>query len=693
MRFWDVGNRRLLREMKGHTNWIGAVSFSPDGRLLATHSGKNLRLWDVAIGKLVREFPEGNGRLTFSPDGKMLATASHNIIHLWDAGTGKELRQLKAHSSWLIPALAFSADSKRLVSGGRDSTVILWDVATGGRLHHFEGHQGPVMCLAFSPDGKRLASGGSEDGTLLVWEVATAKLLHRCSSQGPGVVCLVYSPDGKKIATGEGTNGRGDLECQIRVWDAATGRLVREFFGHLNSVQNLAYSPNGRLLASSGSDARVRLWDEASGKQLRLIRGLEVRKSVTFAPDGKSFLVADSYEGGLTLYATETAIKLRAFGAANEKRRVEQAVFLPDRKVLASVELGRDSRAEEVTEVRFWNIDDGKLLRSFRSAARRFRPVSAFALSPDGKILAMGEQNHGGDSAVLLWDIKGGRPLGTLKGHTGAVTALAFSPDGRFLASGSGDTTVLLWELSQVRLLGLWSQLGGKPEEAAQAAKALSANPEGVVPFVLKRLQQVRAREAPYAPLIANLDSKQFAVRRTASQQLKEAGPAAEFALRLALEGRPSVEVQRRLEELLRLLTAAKKAQVERLLKDLDSADEDKTKAGAQGLQLMGWDAEPFLRRALELPSHPQKGSDAPYLSHRARVFAIQALKRLNENDPLKAPLSAPAVLRAFGVLEAIGTPEARGALNELAGGPAESRVTAEARAALQRLGKPNKIP
>jgi WD40 repeat protein len=700
VRLWDVPSGRLLREMEGHSNWVIAVCFSPDGKTLATCAAGTVRLWDVAGGRLVREIvgPVSPSQgLAFSPDGKTLAAASRDLIHLWDVATGQELRQFKGHGSWLIPDLTYSGDGKRLVSGSRDSTVVLWDVATGKRLHHFEGHQGAVMCLAFSPDGKRLASGGSEDGALLVWDATTAKPLHRCPGHTPWVLCVAYSPDGKTIATGEGSNGTDDVEHQIRLWDAATGRLDREFFGHLNGVQSLAYSPDGGTLASSGWDARVRLWDAASGKRLRQIRGPDARKSVNFGPDGKSLLVAHEYGGGLALFATDSGTKMRIFGATDKMPRVLQASFLPGGKAVASVEVVGGGRAQNATEIRFWDATSGEMLRYFTLPPSRPGEAPALAVSTDGKTLAVGEKNYGGDSAVQVWNAEVGKPLVTLQGHTGAVTALAFSHDGQFLASGSWDTTVLLWDLGQVRLLGLWSRLVGKPQEAEEAAKALVASSDGVVSFVIERLREARGREALFARLIADLDSDRFEVRDKASRQLEQAGAAAEFALRLALQGQPSVEVRRRIDELLSQRTAPREAKFERLLADLNSNDPDREQAARQTLELLDRDDEPYLRRALEMPVR-QRGREG--LSPRSKNFLNGALRRLLERESSTAanpasgvPLPAPAVPRALKVLEAVGTPDARRALEELADGPSESQVAAEARAALRRLGKRNKEP
>jgi WD40 repeat protein len=698
VRLWDVATGRMLREMEGHTNWVFAVRFSPDGKSLATCAAGTVRLWDLAGDRLIREIASPSQGLAFSPDGKALATSSIDSIHLWDVATGQQLRGPKGRSSWVI-GLAFSSDGKRLVSGSLDRTIALWDVATGERVHQFEGQHGAVICLAFSPDDNRLVSGGDNaDGTFLVWDVATAKRLHCLPGHVPSVWCVAFSPDGKTIATGEGFGGTGDLVCQIRLWDAASGRLDREFFGHLNCVQSLAYSPDGRTLASSGHDARVRLWDAASGKRLHQIRGLDAQKFLSFAPDGKSLLVADAYGGGLTLYATDTATKTRVFGVANERRRVLQAGFLPGGKALTSLEgLEGRRRGDHPTEVRYWDAASGEILRAFTV------PVTAgvaagmplITVSADGKTLAVAES----ESAVHVWDAEAGRPLVTLQGHTGPVTALAFSHDGRFLASGSGDTTGLLWDLRQARLLGLWSRLVGKPPEAEEAVKALAAKPEGAVPFVLDRLRDARAREALFARLIADLDSDRFEVRDKASRQLEQAGATAEFALRLALQGQPSAEARRRIEELLSQRTVPREAKFERLLADLNSDDRDREKSAREALDLLDQDDLPYLRRAIELPQVRLRGQPG-YLSPRARqslTGALQGLLKRESSAPANpaagVPIPAPAVPRAVKVLEAVGGPDARRALEELAHGPSDSRVAAEARAALGRLGKRDKEP
>jgi hypothetical protein len=385
----------------------------------------------------------------------------------------------------------------------------------------------------------------------------------------------------------------------------------------------------------------------------------------------------------------------------DERRRVLQVSFLAGGKTLASVEaLSRHREGplyhqESVLDVRFWDTASGEMLRSFALPPKHIHDVIAF--SADGKTLAVGDRRfYAGEVAVHMWDTEAGKRLATLQGHTGPVMALAFSHDGQFLASGSADTSGLLWDLRQVRLLGLWSRLVGRPQEAEEAAKALAGSPEGVVPFIGERLREARAREAPFTRLIADLDSEQFEVRERASRELERAGAAAEFALRLAMDGQPSAEVRRRLEELLSQLRAPREARFERLLADLNSDDSAKAAAAIPRLALLDRDDEPYLRRALELPQVPQRGRPGT-LGPRARQHLTRVLQGLQQESSAAAnpatgvPIPAPAVSRVVKVLEGVGSPDARRALEELANGPSESRVTAEARAALRRLGKRDK--
>jgi WD40 repeat protein len=680
---WDAATGKELRTLKGHDFWVSALAFSPDDRTVVSAAKNDLRLWDATTGDLIRDVPDGGGAHVFSPDGKAVAAANGRAIRLLDVRTGEELRRFEGYESWMGSSIAFSPDGKKLAAGGRDNTVGLWDVATGKPLLSFEGHRGPVNCLAFSPDGRSLASGGG-DHALFVWDLETQTPRFRRADHYQNVWCVAFSPDGQTVATGDGAFGTDDREAQVRLWDAAEGRLVRKWFGHLNSVQDLAFSPDGRTLATTGWDARVRLWDPSVGTRLHQIRGADNRKGLSFSADGMSLLVAGSYEGGLSLWSVEKAEKQGDLGPADGgPRPILAARLLPGGKQAVSLEQVPGPGAPNGLAVKVWDVAKGEEVRSFPMPGSLPGPgPGGAAFSPDGKTLALAAGNFTAPE-VQLWDTELGKRLAVLRGHSGTIASLAFSPDGRTLASGGSDTTVLLWDLPRARLAGLWPQLAGDKDEAAKAAKRLAAEPALAVPLLKERLTPAAAREAPFARLVADLDSDDAQTREVASRRLGEAAAEAEFALRLALEGDPSEEVRQRAGKLINAATDGREGQTLRLLPDLEG---EKSAEAVKKIEAMGPLAEEALRRVLGRPVGPPQVV-AGGVSPRAHSLLQQALDRLKEPENFSAEAHPAVLLRSVAVLEQIGTPEARAALREVVKAAPEGRLAREAREALARLG------
>ncbi len=588
---WDAETGQKVRDFKGHEGWIEAIAVSPNGKLLASACrDKTARLWDPRTGKELRRFGHDDmiTSVALSPDGRLVATGTWGAqMAVWETATGREVQRWKGHDA-AVSCLAFLGDGRTLASGSWDRTVRLWDARTGKRLKLFEGHAGPVPALAVSPDDRRIVSG-SWDHTVKVWDLASGKDITSSDGHRHGLWSVALSPDGKLVATGAD-------DRTVRLWDAPTGRELRRFDGPRGIVDRVQFSADGKVLSAMSWDHTVRRWDVATGKTL--VEHRYGGPGLVDSPDGK--YVAGGGVGDRTIRVWERATGKEVLQVKTQDRWVCVA-FTPDGTRLAA-----GSEKEDGTIV-LWDVATGKEVRRFQGAPHM---AYALAISPDGRFLAGGMANnrqYTPEAAVHLWDLATGKELLRLKGHTGVVSSLVFSADSRTLAS-SGDGTARLWEVSTGRqrrcftghqgivfAVGLsgdgrrlataghdttalvwdvtgpgprgevtekdlevrWAALeGSDAEKAYDAAWWLAAVPGQSVPYLAKRLRPVAAADAKRADrLVADLDSKSFAVRKRAAEELGQMGEGAVAALRKALEGKPAVETRRRAEELLEKLT------------------------------------------------------------------------------------------------------------------------------------------
>jgi WD40 repeat protein len=421
----------------GHSALVWSVTFSPDGKILASGSRDNtVKLWDVATGAELRTL-EGHSdyvnSVAISPDGKTLASGSRDsTVKLWDVATGTAMRTLGIGHSWRINSIAFSPDGNTLASAGEDKTVKLWDVATGAELRPLKGHSDYVNSVAFSSDGKTLASAG-QDKTVKLWDVATGAQLHTLKGHSNFVLTVAFSSDGKTLAS-------GSRDSTVKLWDVVTGAELRTLKGHSDYVNSVSFSPDGRTLASAGEDKTVKLWDVASGTELRTL-GLgpsESIKSIAFSPDGQT-LASGGGDKAFKLWDASTGTELRSLNLKGHSSWVDSVAFSPDGKTLAG--------GSHLHTVKLWDVATGTDLRTLEehSASVYSHPFSPDAkFSPDGKTLASGSW----DDTITLWDVATPTELHTLKGHALGVRSVAFSPDGKTLASGSSDHTVKLWDVA-----------------------------------------------------------------------------------------------------------------------------------------------------------------------------------------------------------------------------------------------------
>jgi WD40 repeat protein len=451
VRRWDVATGVELPPLDGHKGGVTGVAFSRNGQALASSSWDHtVKVWDAAAGTEKKTLLGHVNRVwsvAFSPasDNDLASASLDGTVKLWDVSTGEERMTLRGHTS-SVYSLAFSPDGKTLASGSWDRTVKLWDMDSERARASPLQHDDWVYCVAFSPDGKRLASGGV-DTKVRVWDVATRRdLLRPAGREGPKghaapVLSVAFSPDGKTVAS-------GSWDKTVRLWDVEAG-ADRTLGEHRGRVRPVAFAPDGKTLASGSEDGAVKLWDVATAKELKSFGVADSVNALAFAPDGKSLAVGtgDRYgrpRGGVKLWDLDTGAERTHIDAA-DGGAVTALAFAPDGRRLAFWSARFVTHDSIPGELQLWDLAGEPRGPGAQPSVKLFQQhvgsVSSLAFSPDGRTVASGA----GDQAVKLWDVETGTACATLKGHKDRVMAVAFSPDGKTLATGSLDYTVRLW--------------------------------------------------------------------------------------------------------------------------------------------------------------------------------------------------------------------------------------------------------
>jgi RNA polymerase sigma factor (sigma-70 family) len=574
---WDLdGGTRKHSLASRPKRWHFRLRFSPDGkRLFAAgyhedgQQPHELAVWDVETGRRALELASACERaLAVSQDGTRLATGDESKFDLWDLETGRHLSsQDSTHA--LTETLFVAPAGDRVLTFGYAS-ISTWDGKTGRRLGSFDlppyPYTDPARCHLFSPNGQMAASLHEHQGQLeiLVWDVAAGRRLHTLRPPGSAMpvtmavhnitrvfqaanVLCAFSPDSSLLATWHSRNEDG-----FPIWHTGKGALVR-------------------------------LWDLRTGKELRSFKGPVVGMALKlgFTGDGKTLVVAGHRTAGFDVATGAERfswrlqpLKSKSMGAFNgrpieENDRIAWRALAvsPDGAVVACILDGGGFGHQPVADrLALCDAGTGKVLRRWSDSGKPARTGDHLAFSSDGRLLASSD-----GSVLHVWEVATGKEIGTFRGHRGEIRSLAFSANGRRLASSSLDSTVLLWDLAvALRAAG---PAAGKAEEqgvaewwedllSADARRGYAAvwrlaeAPARSVPLLRERLKPASAMlEKAIRQHIADLGSATFTVRQKAFEQLKDLGLAAATALREASKKDLPLEVRRRLDQLLEGVT------------------------------------------------------------------------------------------------------------------------------------------
>jgi WD40 repeat protein len=550
-RLWNVENGYFIGVCEGHTDWIRAVDFSPTGKVFATGSDdQTIKLWKIeesnplrstrviCVGQPLTGHTKWIWAIAFSPDGKLLASASADcLIKLWDisdVSNPKFKKDLKGHDGEVL-SVSFSKNGSLLASGSSDGKVKIWDVKSGKCKKTLKVGS-PIESVSFNKDGKYLASG-SKDGRVRVWNIIeNYNELKPFEGHNKQVKSLCFSPSSESLLASAG----GD--CEIKLWDLQKWECVNIFAEkHTDIIESIRFSHDGLMLASGGDDQEVRLWDVQSCQCLRTLKGFTNWVwSLAFSPDNSNILASAngdwtvrlwnindercilhrtehtsgvmsvSYrKDGKILASCSDDNKINIWSIRQNRNgymenlqyldessqghtdKIKSICFSPDGLKLASVgydasiiisdiEFGDNPRLGDWTklgchasqvwcvvfspdgnllatcsshgDIKLWNMTTRQLLATIdhHSISDMHQPdneIWSIAFSPDGNYLASGSE----DNTIKIWDIKDPTSpscFRTLRGHERWIWSVAFSPDGNLLASGSGDKKVKLWDVT-----------------------------------------------------------------------------------------------------------------------------------------------------------------------------------------------------------------------------------------------------
>ena len=523
----DLNSGREARRVKVPGDQIETIqlAFNSEGHLLAAGvHNKRFKFWNLTakqekeLGPTSKDYPQ----IRFSRDGRLLALSDSYTVRIWETATQRELLALKVPNSGAFTEYGeamvnFTEDGKRIATGGFDTDTIIWETETGKRLSNLSGRTNMAYNVAFSADGNELISGGRTR-----WDLRTGRGV-RVTPDTPGKTYGIVSPDGRTVALMKANSSELTIvespsgkQLQSLTAPVEAGTVQRAHFSGDGSILAVVYGPridpHPTIGASFTRGSQVKLWDMKNGRELHSLTTSDVPMEVEFTADAKQVAIIGG-TGQISLWDAQSGSKLRdltlspmsritapvftpgqrptitnmpnmadiaemmtntlgGLAAGTMGRKATSLAFSSDGRTLAiggfdakanidiaammsgamsgkkpkkgspqpdPSDLMKDLKVEAVGQVQFWDVTTGTELSAIKGHGRG---VSKVAFSRDGKMLA----SAGTDNTIKIWDVGTRSELRTLTGHTASIESIDFTPDARLLASASEDGSTFLWD-------------------------------------------------------------------------------------------------------------------------------------------------------------------------------------------------------------------------------------------------------
>ncbi|KAH8993139.1 hypothetical protein EDB92DRAFT_1855060 [Lactarius akahatsu] len=483
---WQADSGKVLcGPLEGHSDDICALSFSADGKMVASGSDdRKIWVWSAETGQRVCGPMEGHTAsikgvcfsgekvlgpleyhrdwiygIAYSPNGLYLATASDDYsVVIWNVASGERMFQgLTGHGGYLR-CVNWSPDSKKIVTAALDNLIRVFDVETGTLVcEPLSGHKSTLTSVAFrsfssgdepevrlgqftphihsisiSPANDRIASGG-DDGQVVVMDAVTGDYKLGFQPHTDWIRCVTYSPDGSKIATCSD-------DCTISIWNAEDGeRFLGPFDDHTKAVLSIAFSPGGNFLISGSEDSTIRSWDlhplfSKLNNPLSTYRGHKSAVNAVAYARGGSLIVSGSADAEIAVWE----------GSVSDRRILQivghggpiLSICAFDEKIFSS---------SEDRTIRVWKLSTGHALISILHA--HTGPINAIALSPDGRRIVSASD----DASIRIFDSDSGEPCTLPLRLSNRIFSVTVSHDGALIACSDADRTVHVWRANMAR--------------------------------------------------------------------------------------------------------------------------------------------------------------------------------------------------------------------------------------------------